>query len=117
LIEESEANQELLDGEDEIERETHEYRAKIVDGKVKSTSNLYQRHINHYINFFETFQTRHNQSINAFPITPAKAALFIRHELQRQKKRWTGKRDLDGDPVMEAKEGTNVGISHIKQVR
>jgi hypothetical protein len=71
------------DPEIEMENQTHEYRLekeKERSGKTTTQGN-YDRHVKNY----EAWFTKHWPNIPPHPITPAKVALFLKEESQRQK--------------------------------
>jgi stalled ribosome alternative rescue factor ArfA len=61
------------------------------DQKGKGTGVTYDRHVRHYTEFWEAYQSKLcladplRASLPSFPITAAKVAMFLQHETTREK--------------------------------
>ncbi|KAI0073131.1 hypothetical protein K474DRAFT_261907 [Panus rudis PR-1116 ss-1] len=98
----------------DLELASHNVRREIVEQQQsdKGTSKSYARHVRNYMTWWSLYQQEENEKnparipIPAEPITAAKVAMFLQHEISRPKR----KRGSD-----ESLEGTTVGKSAIAQ--
>lgn len=100
-----------------LEHESHVRRAKRVKDMQESnqTSRSYARHVKNYESFFNTDQDQRckNDSswtpVPAFPVTATKVAVFVEHELTREKVKLSAnqvnERDTNKSVTEEAKQG------------
>lgn len=102
-----------------LEIESHSYQVQediaALSASLTRTLKNYAPHLKRYESFCSNYRTptRPDQPtpIDPFPITPAKATLFLKHEMTRPQQK-SGRGGESGEFI----EGTTVGRSHMQQV-
>jgi hypothetical protein len=122
-----------------LEADSHEVRLEMLklESNDKTTKKIYERGVGNYCEWWEQNQLKvitgdtRRVAISAFPITAAKVAMFLQHEMTREKKKVCAsfyhlfslisggtdcrvKRSRKGGESTIA--GSSVGASHIKVI-